>query len=67
MIIFGGQKMNLSDLKFQKSEFQFFRADSMISHPFLDRSGTTLLESENFKSKVEKMSDLWIFEKRVAF
>ena len=59
--------MNLSDLKFQKSEFQFFRADSMISHPFLERLGTTLLESEIFESKVEKMSDLWIFEKRVAF
>ena len=67
MLTFGGQKMNLNHLKFQKSEFQFFRADSMISHPFLERSGTTLLESEIFESKVEKMSDLWIFEKRVAF
>ena len=67
MIIFRGQKMNLSDLKFQKSEFQFFSVESQISHPFLERSGTTLLESEIFESKVEKMSDLWIFEKRVAF
>ena len=26
----------------------------MISHHFIERTGTTLLESENFKSKIEE-------------